>query len=232
MQDGTEKNFALDNKTIKLRRLERIEGAILSDNAYNGAIGLTILWGILLNLLVYRFFAPYIIRIDYRIIVVGYLILSFACIMVIEKSHKPAISFLGFTGLAIGMGILLSTFLTMYNGRIIYRAFLATGIIVVSMMIVSLLFPAFFLSMGRVLCFSLVGSIVIELAGTFLLRLPMDFMDYVVVIIFSGYIGYDWAKAQAYPKTLDNAVDSAADIYVDIINIFIRILSIIGRKRD
>ena len=57
-------------------------------------------------------------------------------------------------------------------------------------------------------------------------------MDYVMVVIFAGYIGFDWAKAQAYPKTLDNAIDSAADIYVDIVNIFIRILSIMGNKKD
>ncbi|MBO7709254.1 MAG: US12 family protein, partial [Lachnospiraceae bacterium] len=88
----------------------------------------------------------------------------------------------------------------------------------------------FFLSIGRVLIFALIGSIVIELIGGLLLHLPLGIMDYVVVVIFAGYIGYDWARAQAYPKTLDNAIDSAADIYVDIINIFIRILSIIGKK--
>ncbi|MCR5192464.1 MAG: Bax inhibitor-1 family protein, partial [Bacteroidales bacterium] len=48
--------------------------------------------------------------------------------------------------------------------------------------------------------------------------------------LFSGYIGYDVAKSQAYPKTLDNAVDSALDIYLDIINLFIRLLSILGRR--
>ena len=226
------RNHSVDNKEIKLQRLERTEGKILSEIVYNAVIRLTILWGILLNILTYRFFAPYIIQIDYRVILVGYLVLSFACIAVVVKSRKPAVSFLGFTGLAIGMGILLTTFLSMYDGNVIYRAFLATGIIVVSMMIVSMIFPAFFLSIGRVLGFALLGSIVIELVGLFLLRLPMNIMDYVVVIIFAGYIGYDWAKAQAYPKTMDNAVDSAADIYVDIINIFIRILSIMGKKND
>lgn len=57
-------------------------------------------------------------------------------------------------------------------------------------------------------------------------------MDYVVVLVFSGYIGYDWSKAQQFPRNLDNAIDSAADIYVDIVNIFMRILSILSRVRD
>ena len=59
---------------------------------------------------------------------------------------------------------------------------------------------------------------------------PIAF-DYIFVIIFSLYIGYDWQKSQAYPPTLDNAVDSAADIYVDIVNLFIRLLAILGRNK-
>ena len=222
----------MDNKEIKLQRMERTEGKILSENAYNAAIGLTILWGLLPNVLTYRLFAPYIIKLDYRVVAIGYLVISFACIAVVVKSHRPAISLLGFTGLAITMGILLTSFLSLYDGQVIYRAFLATGIIVLSMILVSTFYPAFFLSLGRTLMFALLGSIAIELVGGLLFHLPLNFMDYVVVIIFAGYIGYDWAKAQAYPMTLDNAIDSAADIYVDIINIFIRILSIMGNKKD
>lgn len=220
----------MDNKEMKLKRLTSTDGTPLTEGAYNVTIGLTLLWGLLLNVLTAVFLTPYIIQIDYRIILVGYLVLSFGCIAVVFKSHTPAISFLGFTGLAFVMGVLLTFFLTAYSASSIYSAFLATGIIVLSMMILSMFFPAFFLSLGRVLLFALIGSIVIELIGGLLLHLPLGIMDYVVVVIFAGYIGYDWAKAQAYPKTMDNAIDSAADIYVDIINIFIRVLSIIGKK--
>ena len=220
----------MDNKEMKLKRLTSTDGTPLTEGAYNVTIGLTLLWGLLLNVLTAVFLTPYIIQIDYRIILVGYLVLSFGCIAVVFKSHTPAISFLGFTGLAFVMGVLLTFFLTAYSASSIDSAFLATGIIVLSMMILSMFFPAFFLSLGRVLLFALIGSIVIELIGGLLLHLPLGIMDYVVVVIFAGYIGYDWAKAQAYPKTMDNAIDSAADIYVDIINIFIRVLSIIGKK--
>ncbi|MBT7579493.1 MAG: hypothetical protein HN633_12065, partial [Candidatus Marinimicrobia bacterium] len=49
--------------------------------------------------------------------------------------------------------------------------------------------------------------------------------------IFCGYIGYDWGRANQIPKTLDNAVDSAAALYMDIINLFLRVLRILGRRR-
>jgi FtsH-binding integral membrane protein len=39
-------------------------------------------------------------------------------------------------------------------------------------------------------------------------------------------------RAQRYPKTADNAVDCAVDIYLDIINLFLRLLRILGRRRN
>nr|MCR5618576.1 Bax inhibitor-1 family protein [Lachnospiraceae bacterium] len=50
--------------------------------------------------------------------------------------------------------------------------------------------------------------------------------------LFSGYIGYDFWRAQQFPKTLDNAVDCAVDIYLDIINLFLRILRILAGSRS
>lgn len=221
-----------NNKEIKLARLHRTEGRALSDNAYNGVIGLTLLWGIVINVLMSVFLTPVIIGIDIRILLVVYLVGSFGCSFIVYKSNSPLVSFLGFTGLAISMGLLLVPFLAMYSAGTIYSAFLATGIIVVAMMLISLFFPAFFLSLGRVLVVALIGSIIVEVIGGLLLHIPMGYMDYIVVVIFAGFVGYDWAKAQMYPKTLDNAIDSAADIYVDIINIFIRLLSIMGKNKD
>ena len=54
--------------------------------------------------------------------------------------------------------------------------------------------------------------------------------DWIAAGLFSLYIGYDIYRSQQFPKTLDNAVDSALDIYMDIANLFIRLLDILGRK--
>ena len=32
----------------------------------------------------------------------------------------------------------------------------------------------------------------------------------------SGYIGYEWARANSIPKTVDNAIDSAAALYIPV----------------
>ena len=135
-----------NNKEVKLLRMQRTEGKLLTESQYNIVIGLTLLWGILINVGMAVFLTPYIIQIDFRIILVLYLVLSFGCTFLVYRSSSPALSFLGFTGLAIGMGLLLTSYLTLFTEATIYSAFLATGIIVVSMMLISLFFPAFFLS--------------------------------------------------------------------------------------
>lgn len=222
----------MDNKELKKQRLLSTAGVQLSENTYNIAIGLTLLWGILINVGMAFFLTPYIVKLDIRVVLIGYFVVTLASFFAIARSSNPAVSFLGFTGLACAMGVLLTSFLTMYTTSTIYSAFLTTGIIVVSIMIVSTIFPQFFLSLGRVLIFALIGSLLVQFVGGLLFHLNLGIMDYVMVVIFGGYVGYDWAQAQMFPKTLDNAIDSAADIYVDIVNIFIHILSIMGNKND
>jgi FtsH-binding integral membrane protein len=48
--------------------------------------------------------------------------------------------------------------------------------------------------------------------------------------LFSFYLGYDIYRSQQYPKTIRNAMASALDIYMDLANIFIRLLEILGKK--
>ena len=59
---------------------------------------------------------------------------------------------------------------------------------------------------------------------------PVIRVFWIVVVAFCGYIGYDWAIAQRRRRTVDAAVDSACALYLDIINVFIRLLAIAGRR--
>ena len=93
-----------------------------------------------------------------------------------------------------------------------------------------------FMEKKKVLLISIIGILVLlaglvaEVVATLLLGYRGAAFDWFFVLIFSGYIGYDIAKSQAYPKTVDNAVDCALDIYIGSINLFIRLLSILNRR--
>nr|MCR4832572.1 Bax inhibitor-1 family protein [Butyrivibrio sp.] len=80
---------------------------------------------------------------------------------------------------------------------------------------------------GGILFGCLIGLVIVELV-LLILGVPQSILTWAGVGIFALYIGYDYWKAQQYPKTVDNAIDSALDIYLDIINLFLRILRILG----
>ncbi|MBQ9065737.1 MAG: US12 family protein [Blautia sp.] len=221
-----------DNSTVKQERLKNIAGITVNDRTYNLIIGLVLVWGIAIDIIMAMTMMNVILRMNPIVALIIYIAGSFGCTMIVYKSSNPFISFAGFTGLAISMGLILCYFVSAYELGTVSLAFQLTAIITVAMMILATLFPQFFMNIGAGLGIALIISIIVEVVAGLILRMNMSIMDYVLVIIFCGSIGFDWAKAQAYPRTVDNAIDSAADIYVDIVNLFIRILSILGKKDD
>lgn len=85
-------------------------------------------------------------------------------------------------------------------------------------------------SIGGFLFWGLLGFIGVELLNNFVLHLPMKWFNYAGAVIFSLFIAHDWAKAITSERTLADAIDAAVGLYMDIINLFIRILA--GSKSD
>ena len=220
------------NKEYRLERMNNYAGTMVTERTYNLTIGLTLLWGVLINVVMATFFTYQILSMNYLLVVVLYFAGTLGCSILVHKSSSPAMSFAGFTGMAISMGLLLTFYVTAFTGHSVAYAFIATALITVIMVLLSMLYPEFFRNLGRTLFVSLLGCILIELIGSLVLGLPMTIIDYAVALIFCGYIGLDWHRAQQFPKTMDNAVDSAADIYLDVVNLFVRILSITGKRRN
>ena len=220
------------NKEYRLERMNNYAGTMVTERTYNLTIGLTLLWGVLINVVMATFFVYQILSLNYLLVVVLYFAGTIGCSILVHKSSSPAMSFAGFTGMAISMGLLLTFYVTAFTGHSVAYAFIATALITVIMVLLSMLYPEFFRNLGRTLFVSLIGCILVELIGSLVLGLPMTIIDYAVALIFCGYIGLDWHRAQQFPKTMDNAVDSAADIYLDVVNLFVRILSITGKRRN
>ena len=224
---------AFDNSEYrKSRFLLGDDQAELEPRAYNLVIGGVLLWGLALNALMATYLQAQILRLNYVAVLIIYFVLSFASMALVYRSDKPELSFVGFTGLSIAMGLLLTFYVTAFDEGSVRNAFLVTGAVTACMMALAGAYPAFFQGLGRTLGIALLIAVAADLICLFLLRVNLSVIDATVAVIFSGYIGYDWSRAQAYPKTLDNAVDSAADIYVDIVNLFVRLLSIMGKSKD
>jgi len=115
---------------------------------------------------------------------------------------------------------------------VIMQALTITGAVTVAMMAAATVNPGFFLKLGRVLFFSLLILIVGGLVTTFILKVNTTIFTWLGAGIFTLYIGYDWARANQAQKTLNNAIDIASALFLDIINLFLRIVELLGKKRD
>lgn len=206
-------------------------GQIISTQTYNLIMGLTVAYGLLVNILICKYVGFTYALINPILFLILYFVLCFAGCIISRRSNNPVISFLGYNMVVIPMGMLVSTAVYIYGGigsGVVIVAFADTLAITVLMIAGSLIFPQFFSKLGGVLFMGLIGIII---CGVISLIFHVDsiVISLIAAGIFSLYIGYDFWRSQQFPKTVDNAIDCALDIYVDIINLFIRILEIMGK---
>ena len=214
------------------RKLERLNSGIednISTQTYNIIIGAMIVYGLLVNAIIVAKFADVFVNMNPIALIVGYFVCCIAGTVIAHRSNNPAMSFLGYSLVVLPIGALMSTFVPSYYVQDIKSAALVTGVIVIVMTGVATAKPQWFSGLGTTLFISLILGLVGQLIAM-LLGYAGNIFNWFFVIIFSLYVGYDWMKAQAYPKTVDNAIDSSLDIYLDIINLFIRLLAIFGGR--
>lgn len=224
--------FALNER--KLERLNSGLADAISDRSFNLVLCATLLWGFIVDAAMVAYCSDAVVQLvasmNKWVALLAYVVPCLLGIFLAAKSSNPIVSFLGFNLLAIPMGAILCLAIFFTPAAIVTKALILTGIVTATMIFLGLIRPQIFLGLGRTLIIALVVGIVAELVATYLLHYSGSAFDWLFVIIFSGYIGYDIARSQVYPKTVDNAIDCALDIYLDIINLFIRLLSILSRR--
>ena len=161
----------------------------------------------------------------------GYFASCFAGIYLFNTSPNPLVSFVGYNLVVVPFGLIVNVIVHQYNPELVQAAIRVTALVTMLMMTLGSIFPSFFEKIIGGLTLALLAVIVVEVVEIFIFGIHHGVIDWIVVGIFCGYIGYDWARANKIPCTPDNAVDSAAALYMDIINLFIRILRIMGRKK-
>lgn len=207
------------------------DDTLIGAGLYNLVIGLTLLWGFAVNYIMVSHIAPEAIAsVNPWVFFIGYFASCFFGIYLFQTSSNPLVSFIGYNFVVVPFGLIINMVVSQYDPELVTEAIRITGLVTIAMMCLGTLFPAFFQKIAGVLTIALLLVIVVELIEIFIFKTHHGILDWIVVLIFCGYIGYDWGRANQIPKTVDNAVDSAAALYMDIINLFLRILRILGRK--
>ena len=208
------------------------EGTGISTSVYNLIMGGMILYGIIINIVMCMTCTKLALSINPIVLFVGYLVLVIAGTFMVHRSRSTAVRFVGYNMIVVPMGLILSVVVQAYGGvssAVVMQAFLYTGIITGIMILLSIAFPKFFSKIGGMLLGCLIGMIIAYIV-VWLLHIDTIIIAYFGAVLFSLYIGYDIWRSQQLPHTVGNAVASACEIYVDIVNLFLRLLEILGHS--
>ena len=129
------------------------------------------------------------------------------------------------------LGLILSVLIADVGSEAVREAFQIASAVAAGMLLLSNWKPETFIRMGPCLLGALLLTIAAELI-LFLFNRSFVLTNVIATAIFCLYIGFDWARAQQRPCTADNAIDSACALYLDIINLALRILSARSRRRN
>lgn len=219
------------------RKEARLNSAVfdtISDRTFNAVMCATLLWGFLANAAMVAYLAEPIMRLvaglNHWVFVLGYFALAAVGIFMTASSTKPIVGFLGYNLLVLPLGVELCILLPFLPAAVVSKALLLTGVVSASMILLGYIRPQFFLGLGRTLFVALLVGIVAQLVAVLLFHYQGSAIDWLFMLIFSGYIGYDIAQSQVYPKTVNNAIQCALDLYIDIINIFFILLRLLSRE--
>jgi len=119
----------------------------------------------------------------------------------------------------------------LYPANYILLAAVLTTVVVLTMTVAAVVFPNAFLSMGKTIFIALIGLVIAEFVTMLMGMFYPNIFAIIGIFIFSLYVGYDWARGQQYPSTASYACFTALQLYMDIINIFIRILRLLSKRR-
>jgi hypothetical protein len=173
------------------------------------------------------------------VLFIGTLVLGFIGVMM-TSSNSAVVSFIGYMLVAGPFGLILGPAVAAYTTASVVKVLIVTGALVGVLAFVGAVIPDSLESWGAWLfgglIILLVGQFAIPFAAWLIPGFPVQgaltFWDWVGVVLFSFYVIFDMNRACRVEPTVDNAVDAALALYLDIINLFIRLLQIMGQAKS
>jgi len=154
------------------------------------------------------------------------------------SAHALELLFLAY---CFATGLTLSVIFSVYAMSSIISLFFVTAGVFVSMSLYGYFTDHDLTSTGHVLLFGLLGIVLTSVVNLFLRNDTLGWVVSLVgVFVFTGLISYDTQKlkdldVRSTPEGSEQetreAIDGALELYLDFINLFLRLLRIFGRKR-
>lgn len=213
---------------------ERYGRDTLSLRTYIGVLTLYVCGGLILAALIAS--RTYSLHPNW-IWIVAYFVVAIPGIIISSKSSNWLISTLGYLMVIIPTGALIGPYVALYTLDSVLQCLLITLGATFLLGISGMFYPKSVESWGGILLFALFILICGDIVRVFMVNYldmhpaVLGLWDWAGVGLFSIFIFYDMNRAVRLPLTMDNAVDSAVALYLDIINLFIRLLAAAGKKK-
>ena len=201
----------------------------ISERTFFGSLAGFVIYGLFVTYFT-TFLAPPTLSLV-GLILLGLVLPIAGCFM--AMSDNFGLSFIGYNMITIPFGLVLGPVLNQYAPNVVQNAALLTAMITGVMGLAGVTYPNFFRSIGSALFVALIGLVVVRLIALFVPALnSFGIIDYVSAGIFSLYIGYDMFRATEATRSVGSALKIAVSLYLDIINLFMSLLSILGNDND
>lgn len=140
------------------------------------------------------------------------------------------------------MGVWITPLVYAYTEESVFQVFLITAGTFGGMAVFGHITKKDLTGMGRFLIMALWGIIIASIVNIFMGSSWMNFgISVIAIIVFCGLTAYDVQKFKGYILSYEGGADDmvrkvavigALSLYMDFLNIFIHLLSILGNRRD
>jgi len=224
----------LKNRVNVFDRIEiESPGARMGTRIYNLVIGLMLCWGMVINWLgAENLHSAIIANVDPLLFMLGCLCICCVGALLIKTSTQLLITFLGYNFVVVFFGLSISFLAHSYDPVLVPDMLRLVVLATIIMTVCSAILPKYFEKFFGGLIIAVMAVVSIAAIEILLLNRQHRIIELFVALAFCGYIGIDWGRANRIPRTLPNAVDSAAAVYMDIINLFLGLVRILAKRKE
>lgn len=181
--------------------------------------------------MIYNIFATKFYWVIYIAEIVTVIVLS---ARILKMSKNGAI--FGFLLYSFLSGLTFSSiFLTFKMSSIIF-IFLITALVFLIFALIGYFTKINLTKLGTILFMGLIGILIASIINIFIQSQTFDLILVIIgIIVFIGYIAYDINKVKRLEGQIDEdklSIIGALELYLDFINLFIRLLQLFGKSKD
>ena len=181
--------------------------------------------------MIYNIFATKFYWVIYIAEIVTVIVLS---ARILKMSKNGAI--FGFLLYSFLSGLTFSSIFITFKMSSIIFIFLITALVFLIFALIGYFTKINLTKLGTILFMGLIGILIASLINIFVQSQTFDLILVIIgIIVFIGYIAYDINKVKRLEGQIDEdklSIIGALELYLDFINLFIRLLQLFGKSKD